>query len=225
MAKGGTFENEVCKKLSLWFSEGKRDDLFTRSDGSGGRFTRRIKKGKDTANQGGDISFCDPEGESLIRKWCIECKTGYSGKNKIKDADGDIVKLPIYQPAKKGEKKKSDDQRVIIGWKDKVVLAPWDAFDFLDSRQKKTVLQKMWEQCQRDAELTSREPVLIFRRNGRQPCIVLEQDYLAELQRDCGKYTSPLVTLKSDKQVLFIFNLNDFFCWAINLPEIMKSGL
>jgi hypothetical protein len=49
MAKGSSFEREIAKLLSLWWSEGMRDDVFYRSHASGGRFTMRRKSGKDTA--------------------------------------------------------------------------------------------------------------------------------------------------------------------------------
>ena len=55
MAKGPSFEREVCEKLSLWWTDGKRDDVFMRTSGSGGKATARRKKGKDTPFQGGDI--------------------------------------------------------------------------------------------------------------------------------------------------------------------------
>jgi hypothetical protein len=72
--KGGNFEREVCKKLSLWVSEGKSDDLFGRSAMSGGRATVRSKKGKETASGQGDITAVVPEGNSLTNKFVIECK-------------------------------------------------------------------------------------------------------------------------------------------------------
>lgn len=225
MAKGGTFENEVCKELSLWFSEGIRDDLFCRSDGSGGRFTKRIKKGKDTANQGGDISFSHSDGESLIKIWCIECKTGYGNKNKIKDADGDVVKIPIYKPAKKGDKKLPDNERVIIGWKNKVSVAPWDVLDYIDSHQKKTVLQKMREQCKRDADLTNRISILIFRRNNREKCICLSINYYCDLVNQIGLFPENRIQVGFGDNELVILSLKHFFKWAINLPETIKNRL
>ena len=75
--KGSAFEREIAKKLSLWFSEGEREDIFYRSHNSGGRFTARQKSQKDTAYQSGDITCSDPLGEHLISKWSIECKSGY----------------------------------------------------------------------------------------------------------------------------------------------------
>jgi len=75
--KGGNFENKMCKELSLWFSSGERDDLFTRTASSGGRFTLRKKTNKDTANQEGDITATTSEGLLLVNACCLEMKTGY----------------------------------------------------------------------------------------------------------------------------------------------------
>ena len=85
MSKGGTYEGEIAKLLSKWWTEGERDDIFWRSDASGARFTQRKKSGKDTANQAGDLTFSDSIGEILIKNWNIEIKTGYAGKSKVKD--------------------------------------------------------------------------------------------------------------------------------------------
>jgi hypothetical protein len=223
MAKGGSFENEVCRELSLWFTNGERDDAFCRSDGSGSRFTKRIKKGKDTANQGGDISFCYPDGEQLIKIWCVECKTGYASKSKIKDANGDVIQTPIFKPAKKGEKKKANENREIIGWKNKVSIVPWDILDFIDSRQKNTVLQKMWSQCKRDADLTSRVPILIFRRNNRQACLCFMKHYFYQLSGYFGKPLTTIIHLDigdySPTGNLVIMALKDFFSWTINFRQ------
>jgi hypothetical protein len=75
--KGGRFEREVCTDLSLWWSDGKEDDLFWRSAGSGGRSTRRKKKGSRTKNQGGDITGTCEDALLLISKVAFELKTGY----------------------------------------------------------------------------------------------------------------------------------------------------
>lgn len=211
MAKGGAFENEIAKKLSLWFTDGKRDDIFGRSDGSGSRFTSRWKKGKKTANQHGDITFADSIGEPLINIWSIEVKTGYSGKKKVTDADGDIVKIPIYG---KRKTKNKNEERTIIGWKDKVSLAPWDALDFVDSNQKRPVLQAMWEQCAKDAELSGCEPILIFRRNARQSCICFRRSYYLSRSDFYGKCKSNIVGMVIDEENLVIMSLKSFFDWA-----------
>jgi hypothetical protein len=72
--KGSAFEREICKKLSLWVSEGNYDDLFWRSAMSGGRATVRTKKGQITSSGHGDITAVSPKGNILTDKFVIECK-------------------------------------------------------------------------------------------------------------------------------------------------------
>ena len=73
--KGSAFEREICKKLSLWFTENERDDIFFRSASSGAMATQRFKKGKTTSGQQGDITSTDPEGIKFINKFSIELKS------------------------------------------------------------------------------------------------------------------------------------------------------
>ena len=72
--KGGNFEREICRKLSLWISAGERDDLFWRSSLSGGRATVAFKKGKQNLTQCGDISSIHPDGNVLTDRYLISCK-------------------------------------------------------------------------------------------------------------------------------------------------------
>lgn len=72
--KGAAFEREVCRKLSLWLSEGKHEDYFWRSAMSGGRSTVAHAKGKRLAAQAGDISCIHPGGQKFADKYLIECK-------------------------------------------------------------------------------------------------------------------------------------------------------
>lgn len=80
--KGGAFERDMCRTLSLWFSYGKRDDIFWRTAGSGARATVRMKQGKMTADSAGDISAIHPSGKALTRLCIFELKRGYSQKNR-----------------------------------------------------------------------------------------------------------------------------------------------
>jgi len=75
--KGGSFERQIAKDLSLWFSDGHEDDLFWRSDASGARAKTRSKKGKRTHGQHGDICSTHPDSEILTRFFVIELKRGY----------------------------------------------------------------------------------------------------------------------------------------------------
>ena len=172
MSKGGSFENEVCEALGMWWCG--RDDVFCRTRASGAKYTARKKVGKDTINQGGDITFSDSIGEPLIKKWSIECKTGYGSKIK-----GGIVR--------------------------------WDILDILDSKQKQTELEKMWQQCKRDAELTERIPILIFRRNRRSKCMMMKENCYQNL---CFPSIVIHIKLSLKLEDVIIFQLKDFIKYA-----------
>jgi len=72
--KGGEFERLICKKLSLWITNGNRLDIFWRTAISGGRATIGMKSGKFYKSQMGDIGSISHEGEPLLNKFIIECK-------------------------------------------------------------------------------------------------------------------------------------------------------
>ncbi len=76
-SKGAAFERLICTQLSEWWEPG-RSDIFWRSQGSGGRATRRAKHGKKTFGSSGDIAAVDPIGAPLIKVCTIELKRGYS---------------------------------------------------------------------------------------------------------------------------------------------------
>lgn len=77
-AKGSSFEREICRQLSMWWTDGARDDVFWRSAASGSMATSRMRrKGKTTAGQHGDIQATDPIGKALTDFWSIELKRGY----------------------------------------------------------------------------------------------------------------------------------------------------
>ena len=76
-AKGSTFERDICKRLSLWWTDNDRDDVFWRTSGSGARATTRAKQNKTTYGQCGDIQATDPIGDPLMKVFAIEIKRGY----------------------------------------------------------------------------------------------------------------------------------------------------
>lgn len=76
--KGNNFEREISKKLSLWWSENKRDDIFWRTQSSGAFYTIRKKFGKQLSTQYGDIQAIDKDGQPFLECVCIEVKRGYN---------------------------------------------------------------------------------------------------------------------------------------------------
>lgn len=78
-SKGSSYEREVCKRFSLWWTHGEREDIFWRSSGSGARAKVRGRAGRATAGQHGDMAITDPIGKPFIDMFCVEMKRGYSG--------------------------------------------------------------------------------------------------------------------------------------------------
>ena len=76
--KGASFERKIAKELSLWWTDGERDDVFWRTSQSGGRATQRNKSGKATAGSYGDIMAVDPIGQPLLDVFTFELKRGYN---------------------------------------------------------------------------------------------------------------------------------------------------
>lgn len=76
--KGNGYEREVCRLLSMWWSDGTDDNVFWRSASSGGRATQRGKKGKNTTGHYGDISATDHVGAPFLKAITLEIKRGYS---------------------------------------------------------------------------------------------------------------------------------------------------
>lgn len=72
--KGSEFERVICKALSLWVSEGQKEDLFWRSAMSGGRATVANKSGYILGNHAGDISATSIQGAGLTDRYYIEAK-------------------------------------------------------------------------------------------------------------------------------------------------------
>jgi len=91
--KGATFERDICRQLSLWWTDNVRDDIFWRTPQSGGRATRREQKGKGTAGNYGDIMAVDQIGIPLINFMTFELKYGYGLASAMDLVDGSSKSL------------------------------------------------------------------------------------------------------------------------------------
>jgi hypothetical protein len=90
--KGTSFERAICRKLSLWWSNGEDDSIFWRSPGSG---SWARGKRPDTPGRG-DVIAVKPEGKSLTDYAVIEIKRGYRTPDSISDNardNGTLVKF------------------------------------------------------------------------------------------------------------------------------------
>lgn len=87
--KGSQFERDFSRDLSLWWSGGKRKDLFWRSAMSGGMSTVT-----GCEAQSGDIVAVDAEGFPLLDILCFELKCGYRSCQ-VNDLLDGLGKYPI----------------------------------------------------------------------------------------------------------------------------------
>lgn len=72
--KGGAYERVLAVLLSLWVSANKREDLFWRTPGSGGRSTRARTRNVRLTHAAGDIAATSPGGHWLVDNFLIEAK-------------------------------------------------------------------------------------------------------------------------------------------------------
>lgn len=72
-AKGNAYERTVCRKLSLWITDGEDSEVLWRSASSGAMATIRMKAKKDT-RQHGDITSVDASGNAFVDTYYLECK-------------------------------------------------------------------------------------------------------------------------------------------------------
>jgi len=193
-SKGGNFERQISEQLSKWFTEDKTEVAFWRTAGSGGRATNRRKGNRENNLEDfGDIKADSPIGKPLIDFFSIELKTGYAKKSKSK--------------AKKH------------GGKEVVKVTNWDILDYLDSSQNKTQFSLFWEQASLDATNSNREPLLIFRRNNKQPCITMYSDIFNAIIKKCGHPEFEYIAINFCSEHLCfppitICNLYKFFEWT-----------
>lgn len=113
--KGSSFERDMAKKFSKWWTGGETDDVFWRSSGSGARATSRTKQGKKTTGHYGDMSAVDDRGTPFIKFFTVEMKKGYAKANIHDWLDGVYKKVPeLIRWMKKT--KKSAKQAGSITW-------------------------------------------------------------------------------------------------------------
>jgi len=77
MGKGSQNERDKCQEWSLWWTGGRREDVFWRTSGSGARARSRVGRGKNVLHGYGDLMAEDPEGEALPACCTFEFKKGY----------------------------------------------------------------------------------------------------------------------------------------------------
>jgi len=74
-SKGASFERDICRRLSLWISNGQQEDVYWRSAMSGGRSTVAFKsRGLKLAAQSGDLSCLEAIGAAFAKTFFVEMK-------------------------------------------------------------------------------------------------------------------------------------------------------
>jgi hypothetical protein len=215
--KGGQFEREICKVLSLWWSDDKREDLFWRTAGSGARATVRRKQGKKTADATADVMATHESSKPLTRVCCFELKRGFSSKHKI---------------VKNKKTKKQSVKKVAYGLE---VLSILDK----QPKHKEPVLIEWWKKLEYERKATKRRfSFLIFRRDAKQACIVMSYKTFEFLCKRNGVFDGRILSIhfsqleKSSKiarsnESLCIIKLDDFLNWCqpkcfISMPRQLK---
>ena len=173
-AKGSAFERKICKKLSLWWTIGERDDIFWRTSGSGARATGRAKQGKSTFGQYGDIQATDPIGQPLLDICSIEIKVGY-GKYSLFDVLDGTGKRENYQYIKFLEQSLEDTQKAGVKWnflitkrdgKKEVICFPREFF----------IIYR--EKCRKLSTVQNIEFAMCFMYKGKHYCMMAFDDFL-----------------------------------------------
>lgn len=176
--KGPQWERDFSRDLSMWWSGGERDDIFWRTQNSGGRATGR--KNRSTYGQHGDIQAVDPVGGPLLDLVCFELKCGY----------------PTFSFLDLMEEKPP-----------KASLATWIA------KAKK---------CAVKAE--SRYWALVWKRNYRDPVIILPRKLLTELLVYLPIPSSPMIFYRiSGGSSMFVMKVSDWLAWVT--PDVVGNLL
>jgi hypothetical protein len=76
MSKGDSFERETSRAISLWWTDGERDDVFWRNR------TRVTSKTPNAERQLGDLTTVHTVGVPFIEVFNVEFKIGYSKTKK-----------------------------------------------------------------------------------------------------------------------------------------------
>ena len=97
--KGSAWEREFCVRLSFWWTNGERKDVFWRTATSGGRSTTLNRRAKRDGQKGtrvhcGDVSALDETGAPFINLVTLELKRGYNRLSVQDLFDGEIKKHP-----------------------------------------------------------------------------------------------------------------------------------
>jgi len=187
MAKGGTEENLIGRELSELWTEGKRKDLVRRTESSGGRLTSTRQR-----NNKAEV-------------------TKYQGGDLT---FSDTIIKPLFDlfsiESKTGYADKKKCKKC-----GEIYFFHWCILDVLDSAQDETKFETFWKQASRDAQVTNRFPMLIFRRNRRKSCIALRTSEFGEFLDQFGNPVKrPYFKMSIGNEEITIMQWRDFQNWT-----------
>ena len=193
MAKGGSYEIEISRRLSEWITGKRKPELFWRSAGSGSVGTVSRKTNKET-NIIGDLMAIEQDGVWLMEHFAIEIKRGYGFKfdellNRQPDlldwVGGKVTTREIKKGKHKGKiKNVRDEKELILVW---------------------------WEEIKRACEMTKRHPLLIMKKDQYPPYIVFDYRVATIMGNMFGDIPNDNIKTHDLRgEIMFISKLEDF---------------
>ncbi len=196
MGKGGDFEREVCKELSLWWTDGERNDIFWRTPGSGARATTRKKQGLKTADSAGDMLSMHESGKPLTKQCLFEFKRGYGGIRKRKTRGKPSEELSILSIIDNPQWMKTEPKLLVI-----------------------------WEKAEAERKAHGLLfTIIIFKRDRKARIICVNDETFRFMLFKNGNYVRPPVaTVLVDKFTIHLMRFDDWLKWC--RPETFKKRI
>jgi len=213
VAKGGNYERQVCKELSLWWTNGERDDIFWRTAGSGGRSTARRKKKKSTANAAGDIRYDDALGKPFIDYFLCEIKRGYTSRGRL---NVNTLKSTL-RAVKEGKYTDPEAYKAVtkILNKTKKSGAIIDPLDLIDSKQTEPILVEWINKAEKEKDESKRaEIIILFKRDLKNACVLCSDTLIDTLENELGGYPEITLDIMVNGKWYNILLAEPFFNWA-----------
>jgi hypothetical protein len=196
--KGASYERWEARYLSLWWSGGERDDVFWRNR------VRVTRHAVNAEKQCGDLQAFHTSGLPFTEVFNVELKSGYSRKK----TDATKKRLAAGKAVRA----------------EKVRNTPWDLLEVVDSEQldDNLTILNFWYQCEDDALLSCRIPLLIFKRDFHTPVVVIDRSFLLNFDGFAGLPPTRCLSFDDREQELHLefFRHEDFFHWLT--PEIVR---
>jgi hypothetical protein len=91
----------------------------------------------------------------------------------------------------------------------------WSILDVLDSNQSTPWFYQFWTEAKIDADASKREPMLIFRRLRRLPCIAMHEDIFNQFKNCALDAPIDHITVSiNNEHPVTVANMRHFFYWT-----------